>query len=237
MFSGVLVGTGSDGQVNDAIIGEDTPYGRHFIIGSLEENFVQEVYIASRGGLHYGPNASSWPGLATAGDYSNPGNARNPLGAANSTNSGNGTADPRYVAFRQYMSDGVIFQDVKKPAWSKKTIITQDVIVPGEIHSHMTIDASGIAMNMMAVHADITNTLDVAGTRGDFDMADLSGPGVDYSINAGMYTYAAGPGITVLAPYIYADGGYDVYDVDWSNYFDHFETNPWRFEGNKPTLE
>lgn len=230
----VLLDNGNQLRIGEDVYNPETgKVYKHFIIGDVADGFIQEAYIEI-GVETYTNSGETWSGLATGGDYSLGGNNEDPLGSEWSS-SGNGTANPNRVIVRQLMSDGVIHQEYIKSAFSKKAKITQTVIDPGQMTSQFEIDASKVLMNQLSTAGTMINMIDLAGEANDFDIASLSGDGVDINVNAGQYIYLDGAGSGGSSGiYLYLDGGENVRSTDWSSYYDLNETNPWSVTDRQP---
>ncbi len=204
----------------------------HIIVGDAADGFIQEVYIER--GFGSFPNSNVGSAVGGAGDL-NGGNGVDPLDRNANIETANAAANPNKVLVRQLMNDGEIQQEYIKSEFNKKAKITQIVTDPVGMVSRFEIDSSNVMMNQLAAPGTMINTLDLAGTEYDFDMATISGEGVDINVNAGQYIYldGIGPGGSA-GTYLYLDGGEDVSNTDWESYYDVTENNPWTYTANQP---
>lgn len=216
---------------------------KHFIIGSLDDGFIQEVYIAATGILNESYTTQfKWDGIAAVSIHSMDGSGANPLG----NNVGSATGNPYKVLIRQYLNDGITQQEFLKDQLDKKPKITQTInYVDLNFHSTFEIDMSHIGLNQIAASAKIVNIQDMEGTEFDFDMANMQSNPVyqdvqqNNYVNGGQYIYLSGAGAGGSdGNYIYLDGGAAVKEIDWASYYDHFETdNVWsRGHDNIPEM-
>ena len=208
---------------------------KHFIVGSLDEGFIQEVYIQQSGSSRCVAQFC-WETLATMGDYGFTGNYTDPL-SSDSNFTGNASANPMKVVVQQWLNGDGMSQIYSKKKLDKKALISQQLTVPGEIIVRFEIDMSEVPMNAIAIPGEMTiNQLDLPGTEFDFDVNEVTGEGVNRNITAGQYIYMDGSGpLGSGGGYFYLDGGHDD-NPNWAQFFDHTEDNPWREAANKPEL-
>ncbi len=171
------------------------------------------------------------------GVASDVGNGMYPLQAPAGKDDGNGSGNPNKVLIRQKLVTNEMTQEYLKDFFSKKPIITQDIIAP-DLISKLTIDMSNSDYSSSTA-GSFSNTLELVGVSqfvkdaADFDhLADKQ----NSFVNAGRYIYTLGPAAIGGAngSYTYADGGFDIEAVDWSDYFDPSESNPWSYDIYKP---
>lgn len=206
---------------------------KHFIIGDLNDGFIQEVYIEDTGGACFAQFC--WDKVAAGGVHSLYGSNTDPLGS-NVSLTGNATGNPSRVIVRQVLNDGQVHQEYIKKEFDKKAKVSQTITEAGVMQNHFEIDFSHIALNQFASPTKVTNTINFDDpTVQDFDMDNMATEGVD--INAGKYIYIDGAGTGGSSgTYLYLDSSETVIDSAWSNYFDFTESNPWMDNTNKPKL-
>ena len=208
----------------------------HVIIGDPESDFAQEYYIQAGWGYWLGynqfPMSASEGGLNGGADATPSGFFGATFGSpldSDPTISGNGTANPRKMIFRQIVRGPGFEQEVIKDSFANKPKITQQV-QDAEMVSDFSVDMSGISYSDASTSAPMTNTLVITDAASglvytDFDIND---PANRSRIAAGQYTYSGGlPYKGSMGTYTYASGGnFDVYAVEWAAYRNADENVP-----------
>ena len=233
-YTPVLI-SGSHSEIGEDVIDPITGVlYKHFIVGSLEEGFIQEVYIQQSGGIRCVAQ-TCWETLATKGDYGLYGNYTDPL-SSDASFTGNASANPMKVIVTQLINGDGMAQLYQKKKFDRKALISQQLTVPGDIIVRFEIDMSEIPINAIAISGEMTvNQVDLPGTEFDFDVNEVTGEGVNRNVNAGQYIYLPGDGpLGSGGNYLYLDGGVDMNTITWSDFFDHTQDNPWREIANKP---
>lgn len=205
----------------------------HVIMGDPATDFVQEYFIRSGATTiccwSNGAPLSASAGWFNGGVSNTPGAPwsiafESPL-ASDPTKSGNGTANPERVIFRQRMV-GEVTQEVIKPFLLTKPKITQTMTLP-DLETTFQIDMTAIRYNDKTTKGTITNTVSVIDPtlpnpngRIDFDAVANAQRS---TIVGGRYTYtppASPPQITAaggsFGTYSYEQSNFDVYSVDWA---------------------
>jgi len=213
----------------------------HMILGDPADGFAMEVYI-QRG---YSPNWQNGTNSAVGGaGGSGGGNGTDPLDTT-ATVTANGEANPTKVAIRMVLNDGEMQQEFLKDKLNFKPKITQSVNAD-DISMNFSVDMSMFTYNDSFVPGIVSNTLQlidptfsaVSGS-GDFNITNPCIPRcTDHksSISAGRYTYTAGGSVAGSnGTYIYSDGGFNIDDVNWEDYYDNTDpTNVWSYTDNQP---
>jgi len=180
-------------------------------------------------------------GSASAGWGQNgEGNAIDPLGPDRLqpvlTSTGNGGGNPQLVQMRQTLNDGEISIEFLKDKYLEKPSMTSE-ITSADFTTSFAIDSTGLTYDDASTAAKITNTLQILDPDIPAESAqfDVSTGAQDSSVTAGQYTYTVGPFTRGSGgTYTYSgDGGFNL-DLDWSNYFDAGQTNPWGYTENRP---
>ncbi len=209
----------------------------HLIVGDPAQQFAQEVYIQTGGGLSFEGFGNIGTSSASGGSGLPTGNASDPLGVVNDTSfTGNGTAHPRRVQMREILNDADFSMDFTKNVYIEKPTISLN-INGTDFQNIFVIDASGIGYDDDTTASVITNTMQIDDPNipegsGTFDMATDS---QDSIITAGKYTYTSGTGnLGANGTYTYAEDSFNVDNIEWENYFDPSQTNPWGYTDNRP---
>ncbi len=153
--------------------------------------------------------------------------------------SGNGTMDPSRVVLLMQLSDASVSMEVYKPQLDRKPKVSQ-TLVEGGLTARFIADMRGLLYSDLSRAAPLINTmsLDDPGlpTPGaaDFDMSFAQ----KAHVTAGKYSYTPGLGWRDATSgaaiagwdvnnsrffpgtYTYADGNFDVLNVDWTTFFD-----------------
>jgi hypothetical protein len=228
----------------------------HMIIGDPAQGFAQEVYIrVGVNGQFPGPfpadaidpvtNVNTGigsEGSASAGFGQNgEGQAIDPLGPNRLlpvlTSTGNGSGNPNFVQMREVLNDGEISIEFLKDKYLEKPSITSN-ITAADFTTTFAIDSTGLTYDDASTAAVVTNTAQILdpGIPAGAAQFDVTAGAQDSTVTAGQYTYSIGPftrgsGGTYTYP---NDGGFNL-DLNWSDYFDPTEANPWSYTQNRPT--
>lgn len=210
-----------DEEIVQEMVFENGQEYYHVIIKDPYQDFAMDFYIQTASGNGFYPDRSTGPASASYGD-GGPNLARfeNPYLSA----SGNGTGTPDRIYMRQIFNDGTIQQDFNKATLSQKPIITQSIVSDG-YRDEVVINMDNSNYSQMDrpgsidIHAVVTD-LDFPFGEGDFL---LSRDGQQVNVTAGQFTYEDGSGDRwepggSNGTYTYADGDFDVYDVDWLSF-------------------
>ena len=240
-------------RVNDPVSG--LPY-YHMIIGDPTQGFAQEVYIRvgfvgefpgpfpedSRDPITGVRTGIGSEGSASAGFGQNgEGQPLDPLGPNRLTpfltSTGNGSGNPQFVQMHQVLNDGEISLDFLKDKYLEKPSISSN-ITAADFTTSFTIDSTGLTYTDASTPAVITNTEQILdpGIPAASAQFDVSTGAQDSRVTAGQYSYTVGSytlgsGGTYTYP---NDGGFNL-DLNWSDYFDPTEANPWSYTANRPT--
>jgi hypothetical protein len=165
---------------------------------------------------------------------------------------GNGTMDPTRVVLRMVLSDAEMSLEVAKPVLSNKPLISQTTS-DSTMAAKYVADMRGLSYNDLGVAAPVVNQLVIDDPNlptkgvGNFDLSMTQRS----NISAGKFTFTPGQGwfdITTGAPlsgwdfdnstfglgtYTYADGGFDVVNVNWAKFFDYSQNASYCVRGNR----
>jgi len=179
------------------------------------------------------------------------GNGKDPTGALQYTDTngdpaaayrvtGTGTMDPTRVVLRMVLSDAEMSLEVAKPVLSNKPLISQTTS-DSTMAAKYVADMRGLSYDDMGVAAPVVNQLVIDDPNlptkgvGNFDLSMTQRS----NITAGKFTFTPGQGwfdITTgakldgwdfnnstfgVGTYAYAEGGFDVLNVNWSKFFDY----------------
>jgi len=179
------------------------------------------------------------------------GSGKDPLGALQYTDTngnpaaayrvtGTGTMDPTRVVLRMVLSDAEMSLEVAKPVLSNKPLISQTTS-DSTMAAKYVADMRGLSYDDMGVAAPVVNQLVIDDPNlptkgvGNFDLSMTQRS----NITAGKFTFTPGQGwfdITTgakldgwdfnnstfgVGTYAYAEGGFDVLNVNWSKFFDY----------------
>ena len=223
----------------------------HMLFGDLGSGFMQESYILmGLGGYgNYSEPANAASASGGTGTYISRsqdrntvmlGNGYDPLDMDNgerglAVESGNGTANPKRVIFRQIVADGEIMMEVHKDSFLHKPRISQMVMGP-DIAMMFDIDLRSMHMDDTTSSVPVYNTIELWGEGTPWDGArfDVTAKSHRAFVSAGHYRYVEGSGFGGSeGTYIYNNGEYDIMSVSWADYFDKHTYNPWAFEDAK----
>lgn len=219
----------------------------HIVIGNGGGEFGIEYYVRTVGGTVCwygctGARVSSGMGgmmgggvaplSSSAGAGGLSGNNTDPLAASN-----NGVGRPDRAAIRMFNNTTGMTQEFLKSTESTKPKITQTTS-GGPMTQNFSVDMTNSAYSDMSragtvVLRSTNNDPDLPPQqrnpetnallpRSDqFDLGQLSGPGVQSDITGGRFTYAAGSGDGgSLGTYRYFADSFNVYNVDWASFCD-----------------
>lgn len=218
----------------------------HIVIGNGGGAFGIEYYVRTAGGTvcWYGcssPRVSGGgmmggggvaPLSSSAGAGGLNGNNTDPLASSNS-----GVGRPDRAAIRMFNNTTGMTQEFLKSTESNKPKITQTTS-GGPITQNFSIDMTNSTYSDMSK----AGTVVLRSTNNDpnlpdqqrnpetgallprsdqFDLGQLSGPGVQSEITGGRFTYTAGSGDGgSLGNYRYFADSFDVYNVNWASFCD-----------------
>ena len=163
----------------------------HQLIGTVDDDFVQEVYIQS----------SSYSDTSM----------NDPFGQ------GTASANPTRVLLRQRVRDAESVNEVLKDNWSTKPVITS-IVVSDEIVNTFIADMNEISYQDDTTPAPTTITLTFTDPLLDQEFRpedfDLATDAQKSTIHGGRFTYDSGR-------YSYADGdGFNLNGINWSAFCD-----------------
>lgn len=148
-----------------------------------------------------------------------------------SDDAGNGTADPRKVIIRQTLNDNEIAMEFLKEQYSKKPRITQTINTES-VSAYFELDMRELDyVSVQDTPGEMTNRFQLVADApyvelGSFDSTDIKfADDVKMNVTAGMYAYVpySGPDRQGYAPgsggsYVYYEGGFDHYSINWGSY-------------------
>jgi hypothetical protein len=148
-----------------------------------------------------------------------------PLGS-DTTKTGNGTANPERVVFRQTLQDTYMEQEVLKAVKANKPKITQ-TINDNEMSSTFILDMSALGYNDASAAGIMTNTMLVTDSQSGLVMTnfDINTTSQNSYVSGGKYKYnfpTSGMWMDKsFGTYTYAPGaGFDVHSVNWAAFSD-----------------
>jgi hypothetical protein len=202
----------------------------HMIIGAPSSGFGEEIYIKLTAPFTgYGSLGDVGGPSDSGGTFGAPGNGLDPLGAVTpNVATGNTSGNPNSVQLDMIVNDGEISMEFLKDKFDHKPVITQMLNAP-DITSAVMIDMRNSTYSDMNTPGVMLNTMSLQGPnvppgQGQFDM---SKDGQNINVTAGRYTYSSGT-------YTYMDGGFNSGSVNWGDFFDPTESNPWAYPDNHP---
>jgi hypothetical protein len=217
----------------------------HQIMGDPATGFAQEVYVEQiTTKLYYdGFGFPTGPREAPVGAYlgdlgpktSNNswqgGNASDPLNHNASLVTGDGSANPNRVIMRQVLNDGQMMMEFLKDKLDRKPVITMLLNTP-DITSTVVIDMRNSTYNDMNISGVMINTMSLLGTGLPDVSFNMATDSQESDIDAGRFTWTSGAGNGGAGgTYTYNNGtvvtSADMQAIDWSQYWDPFEANPW----------
>lgn len=211
------------------IISDGTNIYYHDIIGDPDSGFAIEYFIRAGGCCWAGQ--SDAPLNASGGTF-NGGLDATPEGSADfvdplgsdSNLTGNATGNPERVIFRQIVRDEQMDLEIIKETLSNKPKISQ-IIDDGVINNTFVFDMSNIGYSDIdtagiLINHVVINDPDLP-TNGLIDF-DIIADSQFTNITGGKYSYTPNPNGSdgSNGTYDYADGDFDINNVDWSIYWD-----------------
>ncbi len=204
----------------------------HVIVGDPTSDFAVEYYIKTVGGSNgwfsSAPYNASGGAMFNGGQDTFPNSTitASPLSKGDPggnffSGSGNGSGNPKRVLFRQNIVDSELQQEVTKASFLNKPKITQ-AVVNSELNSEFEFDMSNSSyddMNttgIMAANRTVVIDSNTGAPMFEFDAATDSQVS---NVTGGEYIYNTGTFFDgSFGNYTYSEGGFDVYQVDWSLY-------------------
>ena len=200
----------------------------HTIIGDpTVDDFAIEYFTLVGGGCCWAAYGQ-FPRNASAGTYNGGADAtpgwpwgtpfQDPLDS-NPNLSGNATGHPEKNIFRQILRGEGFEQEVKKAFFSNKPLITQN-ITQGTFSSNFAFDMSTIGYNDISTTGLLTNTMAI--TDPTFLLSwDQATDAQKANVIGGKFTYTPGTGDAgSFGSYSYEQSNFDVYAIEWMNYWD-----------------
>lgn len=219
----------------------------HVLLGDPSSDFAQEYYITYAGSQEWWPdfrtNASG--GIYNGGRDAKPQNNFSgtfyaPLDP-DATRTGNGSARPDRVYFRQTVKGTGFSQEVLKAGLFTKPKITQTVTDDeGTMTSAFVIDMSTLGYtgaSALTNGGTVTNTLvfNDPANSGFLTNFDMSKNSQKSNVSAGKYSYTTGTGLGgSFGSYTYAQGSFDIYKVNWAAYLDKNDPNNFDYNNTIP---
>lgn len=203
----------------------------HVIVGDPNSDFALEYYIktfgSSNGWFSSAPYNASGGSMFNGGIDSQPTSplARDPLSRSDPNDpfgtSGNASGNPKRVIFRQTVVDPELQQEAIKASFLNKPKITQ-AVVDSDLTSTFELDMSNSTYDDMSttgiVVTNRTMVLDSSTGAPVFDFDAVSDSQTTH-VTGGEYVYNPGTFFDEsFGSYTYSEGGFDIYEVDWSLY-------------------